>query len=530
MNLKKKPKIQIYIDKFYIILLILSILILTFKLENLCIIGDESKLGYEAYYVYKSNDINLPAIGLYSYDACAYLLIPFVLFFGRTELALRIAVILVTIITTILLYYYVKKIYKRKTAIITSLLFITSPVLLTFRHIIDISFLMLFIVLFLILYNSKKKILRYLSYFVVGFSLTNIFTIIFFYISFFLVEFYNKKLILKKEYLIYLIFFLIGFSQFFIINIIRNFNPLFSLFALIKTKNQEWSILDFIRMFIYRNVEISYILSMGHIFWAVYGEPVSLFKNPSSWPSVNDFTIGMTYILFIVSVFFSLYKRQFKYVSYIFITVLLLSLFKISNFGARHLVMILPLFFIPIGFFISNLWKDGKNIKFLILSILAVSILFGFYYYSQAEESCYDRAADIYKIIKGYNGKMMMFSNDCGNSYNNMLYFFNGEIQHVGYSSCDCTKDIKDSSGCFFYVGSEQDILKNISSYLDQEDLRNYNLIVDVTGTNMPSIAVKEKLDNLGINYTEISGETKHKLSYYETKYAIFIIKTLKIK
>jgi hypothetical protein len=514
------------IDKFYIILFIIAILILTFKLENLCITGDESKLGYSAYYIYKYHDINLPTIGPYTYDAGAYPLIPIIILFGETEAALRIAVILLSLLTTLLLYHYVKKVYDKLTAITTSLLFITSPVLLTYRHITDLSYLMCCVILFLILRSSEKKINRYFSYFIAGFSLANIFTVIYFYISFFMIDFLrNRKITIKKDFIIYIFFFFIGFYHVLYINMMRGFMPINSIYSSIARQNQYLSLLTPIKNFIYRNVEISYILSRGYEFWAVYGEPVSLFRNPSAWPSINDFAIGISYILFMISIFYSLHKKEIKYVGYIMITVILLSLFKVTDLGARHLIMILPLFFIPMGFLISNLWKQNVCIKIFIVAILLVSCLVGFYTYSQSEERCYDRAFNTYKILGNYDGKMMMFSDDCGNSYHNMLYFFSGKIQHVGYSSCSCNKDIKYSMECSYYIGSEEETSQNIRNYLEKETLKNYDLIVDVTGKNMPAKIIEEKLNISKINYTKISGVTEQaRLSYYERNFTIFII------
>ena len=318
--------------------------------------------------------------------------------FGISGYALKIIPILTSTAIVSLAYLFLYKFFNKKTAIITSLLFIFAPFAYTMRTLIIyedykgsmiLAFLIMYI-FFNIFYNNKKSywnfiLLGLVSGFALSFSLTNfaiILTFMFFWLSF------DKKFFIKKNFLIFLAAFLIVLSPLMVYNYAHNFS--------------SFELLDY-----YFKVDNKLITYKSNL--PIYDNLISLVAKdiPSSF-NFNDvgFMKGIFlnyayYFIFIIAFVFIFYKNRISFLNFfknifllkkgeriskeIFIIAypilyasiyLFLGVDAYAYFHYTHLLPLYPFIFISIGLFTTHLYQK-KNLRVFSIFLIAFVLLLG---------------------------------------------------------------------------------------------------------------------------------------------------------
>ena len=167
--------------------------------------------------------------------------------FGISGYALKIIPILTSTAIVALVYLFLNKFFNKKTAILTSLLFIFAPFAYTIRTFISLedykgSILLTFLIMYIffnIFYNNNKNywnfiLLGLISGFALSFHIIN-FVII---STFMLVWFtFDNKFFIKKNFLIFLISFLVVLSPLMIYNYTHDFASFDIIKLYLKTDN-----------------------------------------------------------------------------------------------------------------------------------------------------------------------------------------------------------------------------------------------------------------------------------------------------
>ena len=321
--------------------------------------------------------------------------------FGISSYALKIIPILTSTAIVALAYLFLNKFFNKKTAIITSLLFIFAPFAYTIRTFITWedykgSILLTFLIMYLffnIFYNDKKScwnfiLLGLVSGFALSFYLVNfvvILTFMFFWFSF------DKKFFIKKNFLIFLVAFLIVLSPLIVYNYTHDFGSFGIVNLYIKTDN---SLVDTVSTL------------------SIYDNFISLVAKgiPSSF-NFNDFGFvrGVFlnyayYFIFVVSFAFVFYRNResfFNFIKNVFLfkskrrvsketffivypilyisAYLLLRMTPFPQFYYTHLLPLYPFIFISIGLFAAHLYQK-KNWKVVSIFLIAFVLLLGLKY------------------------------------------------------------------------------------------------------------------------------------------------------
>ena len=316
--------------------------------------------------------------------------------FGISGYALKIIPILTSTAIVALAYLFLNKFFNKKTAIITSLLFIFAPFAYTMRTFIlwedyKISILLVFLIMYIffnIFYNDKKGywsfiLLGLISGFALSFNLWNFIVILTFMLLWFS---FDKRFFVKKNFLVFLASFLIILFPL----MIYNYTYDFSSFDIIK---------------LYLNTDNSLATYKSNL--PIYSNLISLITKdiPSSfnfndiWFVSGAFLNYVYYFIFVVSLGFVFYKGRvsfFNFIKNIFLSknerricketfiiiyllgyisvYLLLGMTPFSQFDYTHLLPLYPFIFMSIGLFVVHLYKK-KNFR-IISMFLIIFVLF----------------------------------------------------------------------------------------------------------------------------------------------------------
>lgn len=151
----------------------------------------------------------------------AVIAVPFNLFFGMSLLSMRIIPLFIYLFLFVFLFFFIETNYNKKTAIITSLLLIFSPLLFTYSsftintsHFDGLFFSIIMMILFFkIFYNNKKTTINFILFGIFsGFGswvyptpLVMLLVCFIFWFAF------DKKFFVKNNFFVFLISFIIGF-------------------------------------------------------------------------------------------------------------------------------------------------------------------------------------------------------------------------------------------------------------------------------------------------------------------------------
>ena len=318
--------------------------------------------------------------------------------FGISGYALKIIPILTSTAIVALAYLFLNKFFNKKTAIITSLLFIFAPFAYTIRTFIPyedykLSILLVFLIMYIffnIFYNNEKGywnfvLLGLVSGFALSFYLVNFITILTFILLWFS---FDKKFFIKKNFLIFLSVFLISLSPLIVYNFNHNFDKL-----------------DMINL--YLKIDNSLVTHKSNL--PMHSNLISLIAKdlPSSF-RFNDigFISGVFlnyayYFIFIISFAFVFYRNRlslFGFIKNIFLlknkkrvsketffiiypilyisAYLLLGMTPFSQFYHTHLLPIYPFIFISIGLFTTHLYQK-KDLRVFSIFLIAFVLLLG---------------------------------------------------------------------------------------------------------------------------------------------------------
>ena len=318
--------------------------------------------------------------------------------FGISGYALKIIPILTSTAIVALAYLFLNKFFNKKTAIITSLLFIFAPFAYTIRTFVPWedykgSILLTFLIMytfFNIFYNNKKSywnfiLLGLVSGFALSFYLLNFIIILTFMLLWFS---FDKMFFVKKNFLIFLISFLIVLS------------PL-----MVYDYTHKFSSLDIIE--IYLKIDNSLVTYNSNL--PIYGNLINLVTKDIPF-SFNFNNIGFIsggflnyayYFIFIVSFGFVSYKNRrsfFNFIKSVFLlknkkkisketfiiiylilyisAYLLLRMAPFSQFYYTHLLPLYPVIFISIGLFVAHLYQK-KNWRGVAIFLIAFVLFLG---------------------------------------------------------------------------------------------------------------------------------------------------------
>jgi len=318
--------------------------------------------------------------------------------FGISNFSLKIIPILTSTAIVALAYLFLNKFFNKKTAIITSLLFIFTPFAYTIRTFIPwedykgsilLTFLIMYI-FFNIFYNNKKSywnfaLLGLISGFALSFFILNfiiILTIMLFWFSF------DKKFFIKKNFLLFLISFLLILTPLIIFNFSHDLNSFDVIKLYIKTDNSltkyksNLPIHENLIKLIINDMPASFNFSNAGFIDGIFLNYVYYFIFIVSFAFVF-YRNRISFLNFIKNIFFLKNKKRVSKETFIavypilyILAYLLLGMNPFSEFDYTHLLPLYPFIFISIGLFISYTYRE-KVWKVLSITMVIFILFLG---------------------------------------------------------------------------------------------------------------------------------------------------------
>ncbi len=395
---------------------ILLLLIILFLIMRVILLFHSDYIFHpeECFFRTSSYDIlNGPSLSLLDYQLESYgggflvvniLALPIALLFGISVFSLKLIGLAFSVGILVLIFKICNDFFNRKTAIITSLIYIFAipyfsiSNLITIGNYLESIFLHLLIIylLFDIIYNknnkheknkNNKNNNKYVKKIILlgligGFSLWFYYsTIIIFAVCFLFLLIIKRNIFSKKNFILFIIFFLIGFSPWIISSSLNNFENTTRLEQIIN-----------VHMFEKENL---HEISIKATKLVTYYIPSSFYYSDFSFISKQVFSYIFYYIFlsfFLLSIFLASKKESSKkellFITYILIYVLAFIITElkvnyeynnlwnaVNSMSHTHIFLLQPFMILIVGIGISKIINNIKTKKIGIILLIIVLLI-----------------------------------------------------------------------------------------------------------------------------------------------------------